>query len=210
MKHWILIIFLSITISAAWAQDMASFFIAMPDRQLPFLESTWRKDLVELYNTGKEARLQNTMEGYSTLKQLTGDYLLLQTSERSTLEMKLLPLVNNSQIICVVSTVEGPVADSQVSFYTTTWQPLPVNELFRPEPVSWFLREEADTGSDRYKDAVSRLDMELVKYTLSPDDITLTAMYTTPLYLSREDRELVKPYVKEEPKVYRWERSQFR
>lgn len=48
--------------------------------------------------------------------------------------------------------------------------------------------------------------MDLIQYTLSPDNLTLTATYTTPLYLSREDRKAVIPFIKESPKVYTWEK----
>ena len=93
------------------AQDMTSVFTAMPDQYIPQLEHAWRKDLVDLYTSGKESRLKNTMNGFSTLQKLTNDYLLLQTTERSTVEMKLLPLVNNTYVVCMISTVNGPVPD---------------------------------------------------------------------------------------------------
>ena len=132
------------------AQDMTSVFTAMPDQYIPQLEHAWRKDLVDLYTSGKESRLKNTMNGFSTLQKLTNDYLLLQTTERSTVEMKLLPLVNNT----------------------------------------------------------SHLDMDLIQYRLSPDDQTLTAIYTTPQYLSQEAREKIEPYLIE-PKVYTWQKYHF-
>ena len=66
------------------AQDMDAVFVAMPDQYVPQLENAWRKDLIDLYNSGKEAKLKNTMNGFSTLKKLTDDYLLLQVTERSS------------------------------------------------------------------------------------------------------------------------------
>lgn len=105
------------------AQDMTSVFTAMPDQYIPQLEHAWRKDLVDLYTSGKESRLKNTMNGFSTLQKLTNDYLLLQTTERSTVEMKLLPLVNNTYVVCMISTVNGPVPDSRIEFFTTNWEP---------------------------------------------------------------------------------------
>ncbi|MEG1545579.1 MAG: DUF3256 family protein, partial [Tannerellaceae bacterium] len=72
------------------------------------------------------------MNGFSVLKKLTSNYLLLQSTERSTIELKLLPLVNNTFIICMVSTVDGPVSDSRVLFYTTDWKPLPSEEMLSP------------------------------------------------------------------------------
>lgn len=99
---------------------MDALFISMPDQNIPQLENAWRKDLVDLYKSGKDATLKNTMNGSSSLKKLTSDYLLLQATERSSIEMKLLPLVNNTNVICMIRTVNGPVADSQIEFLPQT------------------------------------------------------------------------------------------
>ena len=48
-------------LTALRAQEMASLFTAMPDQYIPQLENAWRKDLVDLYNSGKEAKLKNTI-----------------------------------------------------------------------------------------------------------------------------------------------------
>lgn len=191
------------------AQDMATLFSDMPDSYLPQLETAWRKDLVDLYNSGKEARLQNMIGGNSELKKLTTDYLLLQTTEKSTVEMKLFPLVNNTRIICVVSTVYGPVPDSRVTFYSTDWEPLDAEGMFVPATAGWFVRDAVDKQSPGYLDAMARLDMELIHYQLNPETLTLTATYTTPQYLSEEEREKVISFIKEEPKMYTWDKYRF-
>ncbi|MDR1879862.1 MAG: DUF3256 family protein, partial [Tannerellaceae bacterium] len=79
-----------------------------------------------------------------------------------------------------------------------------------PVTADWFIIDDADRESDAFKDALSRMDIDLIKYRLSPDDQTLTAHYTTPLYLSPEEREKVTPYLKQTPKVYKWETFRFR
>lgn len=209
MKRFYLALLFVLYALGGYAQDMATLFSSMPDQYIVQLESAWRKDLIDLYNSGKEARLQNTMNGYSVLEKLTSDYLLLQSTERTTIEMKMLPLVNNTYIICMITTVSGPAPDSRIAFYTTDWQPLEALDLYAPVEAGWFIRESANKNSDAFLDATSRLDMDLVRYSLSPDANTLTATYATPLYLSKEEREKVKPFLKDEPKVYMWERSHF-
>lgn len=209
MKKCILFLLCLAAVLRTAAQDMASVFVAMPDEYVPQLENEWRKDLIDLYNAGKEAKLKNTMDGYSVLNKLTEDYLLLQSTQRSSVEMKLLPLVNNTKVVCVVNTVNGPAPDSRVSFFTTEWEPLDSADLFTPVPADWFLKEGTDKENDAFREASSYLDMVLVKYTLSPDDQTLTATYTTPLYLGREEREKVSPFIKETPKVYTWKKFHF-
>ena len=116
------ILLLLIICPLAKAQDMATVFTNMPDEYVPHLESAWRKDLIDLYNTGKSASLKNTMNGTSALLKLTENYLLLQSTERSTIEIKLLPLINNTSIVCMITTVNAPIADSRVAFFTTEWK----------------------------------------------------------------------------------------
>lgn len=210
MKRLIFSILICVFALGVKAQEMEALFISMPDQDIPQLENAWRKDLVDLYKSGKEARLKNTMNGFSSLNSLTSDYLSLQVTERSFIEMKLLPLVNNTNVICMIRTVNGPVADSQIEFFTTDWKPLAVSDLFTPVDADWFIKEDTDKNSNAFQDVAARLDMDLIQYGLSPDNQTLTATYTTPLYLSKEDRKKVTPFIKESPKVYTWEKFHFK
>ena len=150
------------------------------------------------------------MNGFSTLKKLTDDYLLLQVTDRSTVEMKLLPLVNDTYVVCMVTTVCGPVPDSRVEFFTTDWKPLEAADLYTPVPAEWFVKDDADKNRTAFIEATARLDMDLRKYSLSPDDRTLTVEYTTPRYLTKAERRQVEPFLKAEPKVYTWEKSHFK
>lgn len=210
MKRVFLTIVFALVMFGVKAQDMASVFTAMPDQYIPQLENEWRKDLIDLYNAGKEAKLQNTMNGFSTLKKLTANYLLLQVTDQSTVEMKLLPLVNNTNVVCVVNTVNGPVPDSRIAFYTTEWKPLNPTDLFTPVSSEWFIKENTDKKSESFRLVLPYLDMDLVKYTLDPDSLTLTATYTTPLYLGKEERKMIAPFLKDSPKVYNWEKFHFK
>lgn len=209
MKHILLTLLLCLSAAGLQAQSMAALFTSMPNHFIPQLESAWRKDLVDLHQTGKEATLKNTMNGTSSLLALTDNYLKIQTTERSQVEIRLLPLVNLTNIICVVTTVYAPVGDSKVAFYTTEWKPLEASTMFTPTSPDWFIRDDANQHSEAYTEALSHLDMHLITYTLSPDTPTLSATYTTPQYLSKEDRDKVTPFLKDSPRVYTWERSHF-
>jgi hypothetical protein len=188
---------------------MAAFFIKMPDEYIPQFEDAWRKDLVELYRAGKPATLENTMNGRSTLLKLTQDYILLQTTEHSTLEMKFLPLVNQTYIVCMVTTVSAPVADSRVAFYTTDWKPLDAPELWKRSKDKWYIRSDADRQDEAFREALSHLDMDLIHYRLSADNPTLSAEYVTPQYLSADEREKIMPFLTDSPKIYQWKAGRF-
>ena len=210
MKRFLLTILLCVFVWGMKAQQMDAIFVVMPDQYVPQLENAWRKDLIDLYNTGKEAKLKNTMNGFSMLKKLTDDYLLLQVTDRSTVEMKLLPLVNDTYVVCMITTVYGPVPDSQIEFFTTDWKPLEAADLYTPVPAEWFIKDDADKNSISFTEATTRLDMDLRKYSLSSDNQTLTVEYTTPQYLSQAERKRVEPLLKNTPKVYTWEKFHFK
>ena len=206
MRRYIIGLIIACRLVTAGAQKMDEVFVKMPDELIVLLEEAWRKDLVDLYKSGKPAVLENTMQGKSVLYKLTDRYLKLQTTELSVVELKLLPLVNNTYIICLIQTVYGPVADSRVSFYTTEWQRLPAENILPPVTGDLFWKEDADQEALDY---LSRLDMFLVKYSLSEENESLTAEYTTPLYLDDENQEIVKTFLKNEPKKYEWKSGRY-
>lgn len=210
MKRVLIIVWLAFCVFQLKAQNMAEVFVSMPDEYVPQLEDAWRKDLVDLYNSGENAQLKNNMNGTSRLVKLTKDYLLLESTERTTLELKLLPLVNNTFVICKIITVKAPVADSRIAFFSPDWKPLNASDLLEPVTARWFIREDADKESMAFQESTSRLDMDLFEYKLSPDDYTLTQIYTTPQYTDKETQKKLRPFLKDSPKVYTWTKSYFK
>ena len=210
MKRALIIVWLAFCVFQLKAQNMAEVFVSMPDEYVPQLEDAWRKDLVDLYNSGENAQLKNNMNGTSRLVKLTKDYLLLESTERTTLELKLLPLVNNTFVICKIITVKAPVADSRIAFFSPDWKPLNASDLLEPVTAGWFIREDADKTSMAFQESTSRLDMDLFEYKLSPDDYTLTQIYTTPQYTDKETQKKLRPFLKDSPKVYTWTKSYFK
>ena len=209
MKRVVVSLLLVCSMIYAKAQKIEELFIKMPDDMIVQLEEAWRKDIVDLYKSGKTATLDNTMDGKSTLQKLTDDYMLLQSTEKSTIELKLLPLVNNTYIICAIETVFAPVADSRFSFYSTEWQKLSSAGLLVPVTESHFLKNDIDRTSVEFLDVTSRLDMFLVKYSLSAENRNLMAEYMTPQYVDEEYKERLKPYLKADPLIYEWKSGRF-
>jgi len=210
MKLLIISILMFFTAINSYSQTIDQLFVNIPDDMVPQLESAWRKDLIDLYNAGKTATLENTMHGKSTLLKMSDNYLLLNTTERSSIELKLLPLINNTNIICMVTTVYAPVADSQVKFYSTDWKQLPDNEIFTAPNLNKFIITEAGNNSPDYIDAMASLDICLMKYSLNEDNTDLTADFTTPRYLDEESFRKAVPFLIKKPLVYEWRAGSFR
>jgi hypothetical protein len=185
--------------------DIAEFFISIPPHMLPALDEAWRRDLVDLYRAGKEARLQNLLKGFSHLQTLTSDYLLLQTTATATFELKILPFADTATILCLVTTVSAPAPDSHIAFFTSDWEPLDTSLFFSPPTLPDFLLPPPTPPVD----LLAYLDILLVHYRLSPDAPSLTATYTTPLYLDEPRRTALTPFLAS-PRTYIWDGTHFR
>ena len=192
------------------AQDMKTVFVAMPDSVTPLLTKVNREDCIDFLDSNMKAVVKNRFGNVAEMKVLTDDYVLMQTSEVGTLEMKLLPLADSTKVICMVKTVNVPVADSSVRFYTSDWSPqLDVKEFLQlPSMDSFFLPN--DSLKDEAILTRKKADMHLMKAQLSKEDTSLTFTYTTPDYLNEEDREKLLPHLRKEPIVLRWSEGKFR
>ena len=126
-KRWITMVLAAAMSAAAQAQDVAELFLKMPDTQLVLLNEASRKTLVDMHRAGEKATVNNEMGGMAEIWKMTDDYLWLETSMGNFIQIRRLPLVNHTYVICLITSV-GIVRqgqDSRVEFFTTDWTPLP-------------------------------------------------------------------------------------
>lgn len=210
MKKTLFIIGMLMCAVSLHAQDMKTLFVAMPDSVVPLLTKVNREDFIDFLASNMKAEVKNRFGKPSELKKLSDDYLLLQTTERSAMEMKLLPVNDSVKVICVVNTVCAPVCDSEIRFYNAQWQELAQRDFIQlPSADAFYL--PVDTLIDKAFPAMrKKADMELVKAALAEDKPVITFYYTTPEYLAKGEREKLAPYIKKEPMVYEWKDGKFR
>ena len=210
MRRRLMIFVCIFCVMSVMAQNMKSVFVAMPDSVTPLLPKVNREDCIDFLDSNMKAVVKNRFGNVAEMKVLTDDYVLMQTSEVGTLEMKLLPLADSTKVICMVKTVNVPVADSSVRFYTSDWsQQLDVKEFLQlPSMDAFFLPN--DSLKDEAILTRKKADMHLMKAQLSKEDTSLTFTYTTPDYLNEEDREKLSPHLRKEPIVLRWSEGKFR
>lgn len=192
-------------------QNINSVILSLPDHIIYCLEAS-QKDLLVTADPADTSVVTISTNLYSNIRRLsiTDTYVSLQTSDVSTTQIKLLPLVNNSRIICVVKTVCGGVCDSRISFYTTDWKPIVSSDLFPARRIDWFIKEDADRNSDTFINAIAALDMTPMRISLSGTSDIATVSYNIKSYLSEDDYKLLQPFLKEEDKVLTWDKISFK
>lgn len=191
------------------AQNMTTVFGNMPKNMILLVDSIQRHELMELVKEKKSDNIKDKLAGKVTLSRFDENFMELNF-ENSSLQIALLKLINDSKIVCMIQTVCAPVCDSRLSFYTCDWKLLPSSDIIQPAETSWFIKHSADeTGVDLIH-AVKALDMDLMQYSFDPEKSVLTQTYTTPQYLSKEDKEKIEPFLKQESKIFEWRKMGFR
>ena len=208
-RHLLFLVSIFCTLSVI-AQDMKTVFVAMPDSIVPLLTKVNREDCIDFLDSNMKAVVKNRFGNVAEMKVLTDDYVQMQVSEVSTLEMRLLPVNDSTRVICMVKTVCASACDSSVRFYASDWSAeLAAKDFLQvPSGDDFFLPN--DSLTDEAALARKMADMHAMKASLSKDDASLTFVYTTPDYLNKEDREKLLPLLKKEPMVLRWSEGRFR
>ena len=188
MKKLISILIGIVSVVGVQAQDMKALFVSMPDSIAPLLTKVNREDCIDFLASNMKAEVKNRFGQPTELKKLTDDYLYLQTTSKSSMEMKLLPLNDSVKIVCMVNTVCASACDSEIRFFSAQWQELPKQDYMKLPSVEAFYLP-VDSLKEDFLLLREKADMELLKATLSPDSAVLSIAYTTPDYLAKERDE---------------------
>lgn len=192
------------------AQDLKSLFIALPDSLSPLLTEVNRQDFGDFLQSGMKAKVKNRFGKTSEMLKLTDTYLELQLTSVSKLEMKLLSEDDSTQVICVAKTYQGPVADTQLAFYSTQWTKQPTEKYIQlPTQDDFFIIPTTQEGRDSLERVKMHADIHLVAAKLSETEGTVTFRYTVPDYLDKETADQLKTYLNKDSLCYEWLNGQF-
>lgn len=212
MKKILFVLFILLPLISTKAQDIAALVVTMPDNMTIGVTLDQKKELAvaEPDSIEKKVFVINAVGDSIERLAYSDDYFKLKTSDAGTLEIKLLPLVNNTNIVGVITTVCGDVCDSRIDFYTTSWQPLDKSTLFPEINKESFLKKDIDRNSPDYKNASAPVDMTPLKYSFSENDKNITVEYQLENYLAADDYKAMKPYLITQPKVFEWNKFAYK
>ena len=178
------------------AQTVDHYFCQMPANLIPTVPFDTRKDLVDFYKNGKTAVMPSVIGGEIVLKELSDDYLLLQTSESGDLQLKLLQVNDTLRVLALVNTVTAPMKDSRIVFYSITWQPL--KEIVLPEITYLdFLDKEKGKAlgvADRFNEVCMRV---FISYKFNQNSSLLIARSSLKEDIRPEIKKDFEPIIKD-------------
>lgn len=206
LKNFFLLFFL-LVVSMVQAQKMRDVFAEMPDDVLRVMTKNNRLDCIDFIENNMTAKVRNRLEGFSELKRLTSDYLDLSLTERTRVEMKLLPIADSLNIIAVVKTYSGPMKMSTLTLYDAEWKRLPQKDYitFPQYEAYWVLNDTL--SHDDVKRLQSLQDMHFITMTLEETSCRLV-FELHPGDVEKEDAEQMKKVL--QPIVFVWDGKKFR
>lgn len=204
IKKTVLLFFILCASTLIYGQKINEVFNTMPETMLPGFSAA-NKTMLLIDTTASSIPYPL---GSIELRDYSDDFLSLKTSSVGSMQLKLLSLINNSKIICVVKTVCGNFCDSDIQFYDTDWRILDKKPLIPLISEKLFLdtakRENPDFG-----EAMAKVDIFPVSIVLYPDNEQLTLLYNITDYLSQKDAEMLMPYIRQQKITYIWNKSRF-
>ncbi|MDU1891075.1 MAG: DUF3256 family protein [Dysgonomonas sp.] len=201
-----LLIFTFYTVSA---QEIGKVLLPMPSDIIFGLEASHKDMLLTNPTDTAKVVVDRGTFGELTRLAISEDFISIQTSDAGNTQIKLLPLINDSKIVCVVKTVCGKICDSQIQFYTPKWMPID-QQLIPDIDKDFFIKSDVDRNSQDFVNAYKALDLTPVKMTLSPTDNSIQLEYDIKDYLSEEDYKKIQPFLIEGPKVFTWDKISFK
>lgn len=209
MKKIIYFFLISLFAATVQAQTAKSFFVNMPDSLSPLLTKVNRADFADFLESKMKATVKNKFDESAEMKTLTKDYIYLQDAPECTTQFKILPVNDSVNVVCVVNTVCGGACDSDLKFYSTTYNTEDLSRYITLPSINDFLIAPADTLKENdFLTARNMIDINLMEAKLSPDNTSLTFHTTLPDYLDKESAKLVKPFLRSEI-VYEWKNGRF-
>ena len=166
---------------SAEARTAADFFISASDEILPLLPQNTRLDMLDYFSSGLPTPSPNATRGQARIILNEPSKLQAVLSRDSNIQFALIP-GGRDTVVAVIETVLTPVADSSVSFYDTSWQPLDIT-MPAIEPLDFVpaeLRKEAA--------AAELPDVAFGTIEFNPVTGCLTVNNTTAGYYTEQDR----------------------
>ncbi|MGL4411285.1 MAG: DUF3256 family protein [Bacteroidales bacterium] len=207
MKKLTMCLLLLMSVMSVSAQNIKPFFTISTESSLAYLSVNQRKDLIDLFEAGKQAAVPNSLRGKTELLDLSEQHLKLKLSSLTMVDMLLLNRADSIPVILFLKSELGNLKESNIKFYTTDWvkeKPesyidLPTRYEFMKNPQDSTVREEIDAITDLFF-----LDIRVDTSTMI---LSVLPSFNDPIDKAASER--LKSLLINYPLRYRWGGSRF-
>lgn len=184
--------------ASAGGLTASKVFAEAPLEVLDMLRPSTRLDMLDYYSQADSILVvADALGGESRLADVAPDYLKVEVTPVSTLEIKLLQ-AGKKQIVMTLYTVggDGMAKDTEVRFFDSGLRPLDTAKFLKAPRLKDFFTLKG-SGVDE-NELAEKVPYAAVEYSTGPGDAPLTATLTTLRVISQEDRDLLTPLMEKQ------------
>ncbi len=133
--------------------------------------------------------------------------ITVKTSNAGTIQIKLLPLINNSKIVCVVNSVCAKVCDSNIRFYDTGWNLLPRQPLLPKISAALFI--DKNKSGEEYERVLSALSINPISFSFEKGSDNLEVKLNYKNYMPEEIIREISPFIRQDSITLHWNNTSF-
>jgi len=189
------------------SQNIGKYYVNMPDKLDPTMTSKIRLEIVEYHKAGLTDTIHNRFGNQANLQILDSlnNYIVVKSTQNSSLEMKLLKLDDGTDVIGVIHSVCAPICQSVVEFYDIAWVRIPV-QFSMPKAVQWIDSTKLAAATELDKTWVaSVLTDSFISLHFDAANPWLVASNNSAEFLSDDDRKVILPLLNTSSIVFQLE-----
>ncbi|MBR1462852.1 MAG: DUF3256 family protein [Prevotella sp.] len=211
-KYLILLPFMLFSMSLSAQTSMREVWLSMPDSMIPYMNKSQRLEHVELLEMQVDSKVKNLLSGEGQMDTISDRFLQIRLNASADLQLLLLPKPDSSQVVCMVKTVRAQHAESEIRFYTTSWER--IDDMFGlPSPadgesiIGSFFTENDTLPAARMHELQRGIDPVMMSAMLFPDSPELILELSSSLKTAKEASE-VKAYLRQ--RKFKWDGLSFK
>lgn len=185
-------------------------FVDMPVNTLDLLNRSTRLDMLDYFAVDSVYQAPNALEGVSFLKAVDPDFLELQITPVSTLQLKTVKTNKGGDLVVSIYTVSGDnqAPDSDLKFFDSSMQELPRDKFLKlPDLSSFFSIPKGSVTT--MKEIKEMVPFPTIVYTAEPGGDDIKAKLTVGAFMDQDDYNIMKLFLKPEI-TYRWDGKSYK
>lgn len=177
----------------AGARNVRDFFLSDKAEVFNIVQPNYRMEMLAYYDVGRLMPTTGVLGEKATLVRATDDYLAVNLSEASKVEMLMLTSGRDT-VLYVVNTVMLPVPDSRLSAYSTDWKPLRIDKLVSLPAIGDFIAVPKNAPVKK-ADVEEKIIFPLISYSIDDSAKTLTARQQMRAFMGKDAYKAIAPYM---------------
>ncbi len=183
------VVVLSVSVNARTIRD---FFISDSSNVFELIDPNTRLDLLDYFDEGKLISTRNNLGDGTQLVSVTPNFISINTTKSSNIEMYLLTEGKDSLII-LNTTLKLPASEGKISIYNKDWEKIDTKKHFKHPKIADFIKKTATKS--QIQSINETVDFPIISYTINPANGNITATQNMAQYMSKDDYAKISPYL---------------